>query len=188
MLLLHICCAPCFTYVRKALKIKGLEFTGYFYNPNIHPLREFLLRVETLKNFASITGDRVIFNFSYPYKEYINRLLAFEAEGKVRCIACYEERLSEVAKFAKMHGYRAFSTTLLLSPYQKHEFLVKIGNRIADENSLDFYYEDFRPGFKESIEIAKEHKLYLQNYCGCIFSEYERNERKLKGLKDATRA
>ncbi|MEM3396095.1 MAG: epoxyqueuosine reductase QueH [Thermoplasmata archaeon] len=185
MLLLHICCAPCFTYVRKVLREKNIEFTGYFYNPNINPLEEFLLRAETLKKFASQMGDKVIFNFSYPYRDYIARFLALENEGKIRCSACYEGRLRTAAKFAKKHDYRAFSTTLLLSPYQKHELLVETGKRIADEEGLDFYYEDFRPGFKESIELAKNYNLYRQNYCGCIFSEYERHEKKLKRLENA---
>lgn len=185
MLLLHICCAPCFTYVRKALKEKGVEFTGYFYNPNIHPLKEFLLRAETLKNFALQTGEKIIFNSSYPYRDYIARFLTSESNGELRCSACYEERLREVARFARVHQYKAFTTTLLLSPYQKHELLVEIGNRVADEQGVDFYYEDFRPGFKESIELAKKFNLYLQNYCGCIFSEYERYEKKLKGLENA---
>ncbi|MEM4292991.1 MAG: epoxyqueuosine reductase QueH [Thermoplasmata archaeon] len=185
MLLLHICCAPCFTYVRKVLKEKGIEFTGYFYNPNIHPLKEFLLRAETLKNFVFQTGDKVIFSSAYPYRDYIASFLALEKEGKVRCSACYEKRLREVARFARMHGYSAFSTTLLLSPYQNHELLVDVGNRIADELGVEFYYQDFRDGFKGSVELAKQYNLYRQNYCGCIFSEYERNEKKLKGLEDA---
>ncbi|MGB9636615.1 MAG: epoxyqueuosine reductase QueH [Thermoplasmata archaeon] len=187
MLLLHICCAPCFTYVRKALRAQSIEFTGYFYNPNIHPLKEYLLRAETLKNFVSATGEKVIFNTDYPAREFIISSITLEQEGKIRCSACYEKRLRATAIAARERGCRTYSTTLLLSPYQKHELLVEIGNRIADEESVDFYYEDFRHGFRESIEIARAKNLYLQNYCGCIFSEFEKNQKKLKRFENVVR-
>jgi len=83
-------------------------------------------------------------------------------------------RLGEAAKTASSLGFDAFTTTLLISPYQKHEMLVDAGEKAADEHGIGFYYEDFREGYSESRDIAKGLELYMQKYCGCIFSEKER--------------
>jgi len=83
-------------------------------------------------------------------------------------------RLSKTADFAKENGFNAFTTTLLISPYQDHAFIKEIGEKIAGERGLEFWYEDFRKGFKESQEEAKRCELYRQKYCGCVFSELER--------------
>ena len=184
LLLLHICCAPCFTYVGKKLKSDGVGFVGYFYNPNIHPLKEFLTRLDTLKTFTGQTGYRVIYNTAYPYREFIANAMKAEENGILRCRVCYENRLRVVARFARENGYTAFSTTLLLSPYQHHEVLRETAESVADDEGIEFYYADFREGFKESIELSRQYNLYRQNYCGCIFSEFERHEKKLRRLND----
>lgn len=51
-LLLHSCCAPCSGEVMEAILASGIEFTIYFYNPNIHPLKEYLIRKEENIRFA----------------------------------------------------------------------------------------------------------------------------------------
>lgn len=89
-----------------------------------------------------------------------------------RCVKyCYRVRLEQTAKYAKENGYDTFSTTLLISPYQNHEALKKIGNEMAQKYNLTFLYRDFRPGFREGQAEARELGLYMQKYCGCVFSE-----------------
>ena len=97
-----------------------------------------------------------------------------------RCTYCYTVRLNETAKYAIENGYDAFCTTLLISPYQNHEKIIEIGNKLAKQYGIKFYYYDFRPYFKEGQEKAREISLYMQKYCGCVFSEEERYEKKIE--------
>jgi len=168
-ILTHICCAPCFTYPHERLEEEGHEVTGFFYNPNIHPYQEYKSRKLALEKYA-----KVIYKDDYDIENYLHGAL----DAKDRCRFCYKMRLSETAKTAVRLGFEAFTTTLLISPYQKHEMLTEVGKNIADENGIGFYYEDFRKGYGESREMAKALELYMQKYCGCIFSEKERYLRK----------
>ncbi len=169
-ILVHICCAPCFTYPHKRLVEGGHEVTGFFYNPNIHPYSEYKNRMQSLEKYAELKGTRVIYKNDYDLERFLRG--ALDAED--RCRFCYTWRLGEAAKTASSLGFDAFTTTLLISPYQKHEMLVEAGEKAADEHGIGFYYEDFREGYRESRDIAKGLELYMQKYCGCIFSEKER--------------
>jgi len=91
-----------------------------------------------------------------------------------RCGYCIMLRLARTAEYASKNGFDGFTTTLLESKYQPHNYIKEIGTELAEQFDLEFYYEDFRQGWKESIKISKELNLYRQQYCGCIFSEYER--------------
>ena len=51
-LLLHSCCAPCSGEIIERLLYSRIRFSIFFYNPNIHPLREYELRKDENKNFA----------------------------------------------------------------------------------------------------------------------------------------
>jgi predicted adenine nucleotide alpha hydrolase (AANH) superfamily ATPase len=83
-------------------------------------------------------------------------------------------RLEQTAKFAAENGYEAFTTTLLISPYQNHELIVKVAEETAKRYEVRFLYRDFRPLFREGQDVAREKGFYMQKYCGCIFSEEER--------------
>jgi predicted adenine nucleotide alpha hydrolase (AANH) superfamily ATPase len=91
-----------------------------------------------------------------------------------RCGDCFRMRLEKTAAVAKEEGFDSFTTTLLISPYQKHELLKEMGEQIAEEQGIEFHYEDFRPGFRESHRLSRELDIYHQKYCGCIYSEWER--------------
>ncbi len=144
--------------------------TGFFYNPNIHPYLEYKNRMESLERYTEIKGIRVIYKNDYDIESYLRGALGAED----RCRFCYNARLTETARTACLLGFEAFTTTLLISPYQKHEVLARVGKKIADGYIIEFYYEDFRAGYRESRELAKAFTLYMQKYCGCIFSEKER--------------
>ena len=169
-ILVHICCAPCFTYPDKRLEDDGHDVTGFFYNPNIHPYSEFKNRRTSLEKYAKIKDAKIIYRNDYELERYLRGAL----EAKDRCVFCYTDRLGETAKTARSLGFDAFTSTLLISPYQKHEMLMEVGEEMADEYSIDFYYEDFRKGYKESRDLSRDLELYMQKYCGCIFSEKER--------------
>jgi predicted adenine nucleotide alpha hydrolase (AANH) superfamily ATPase len=169
-ILVHVCCAPCFTYLHKRLLEDGHDVVGFFYNPNIHPYLEYRNRLESLEKYAEIKGTKVIYKNDYDIEGYLRGALSVDE----RCKFCYTCRLTEAAKTAHLLGCDAFTTTLLISPFQKHEMLSRIGEKTADEYGIEFYYEDFREGYRESREIAKALELYMQKYCGCIFSEKER--------------
>jgi predicted adenine nucleotide alpha hydrolase (AANH) superfamily ATPase len=91
-----------------------------------------------------------------------------------RCTYCYTTRLDSTAMAAKEHGFDLFSTSILYSRYQKHDLTRRIGEEVAEKHGIPFYYEDFRPGWREGITESKEMGLYRQQYCGCIYSEKER--------------
>ena len=105
------------------------------------------------------------------------RYIVDDEDQKDRCQVCWWLRMVRCAKFAKEHSFDAFTTTLLGSPYQDHEVLKSICEDIAKECGIQFYYEDFRTGFKAAQEKAKNKGIYRQKYCGCLFSEKEGIER-----------
>ena len=101
---------------------------------------------------------------------------------------CYYSRLERTVKYAKENGYDAFTTTLLVSPYQKHELIIKIANELAKEYGVEFIYIDFREGFRIGQQMARDAGIYMQKYCGCIYSEYfdaldRENRKKQKAIK-----
>lgn len=176
-ILLHVCCGPCSIYPILSLTKQGHSFTLYNYNPNIHPYKEFKRRLATLREYAESMKYKLIVDKGYPLEECLRGMLE---EPTVRCAYCYRIRLESAARYAKENGYDAFSTTLLVSPYQKHDLIIQIANEAAQKYQIDFYYEDFREGYQEGVEISLRREMYRQPYCGCIFSERDRYEKKPK--------
>ncbi len=175
--LLHICCGPCALYPVKALREKSVEPLGFFFNPNIHPFKEFERRVEALETVSLKIGlDLVWDSQGYGLQEWLQALNGETRHG-IRCLACYGMRLEQTARMAGELGIKTISTTLLYSKYQLHSAIKEIGRRCAQKYGLDFHYEDFRSGWMEGINMAKDLEIYRQPYCGCIFSEYERYEK-----------
>ncbi len=179
-LLMHTCCAPCSVYCIDSLRNEGIEPVVYWFNPNIHPYTEYKMRRDTLKEYTKSIGVEAIFQENYGLREFCKNVIG---DLENRCTQyCYRARLEETAQYAKEHGFDAITTTLLVSPYQKHEELKKLGEEIAKKYQLEFVYRDFRVGFREGQAKARELGLYMQKYCGCIFSEeiryYNRNQAK----------
>ena len=175
-ILLHICCAPCAIFPVESLKKKGDRIAGFFYNPNIHPYAEYLKRKSEVEKYAKESGLNVTVS-DYDIENYFQHI-AYNEAIRNRCPVCWWLRLEKTAKFAKENGFDAFTTTLLGSPYQDHETVKGISEEIAKSLGLKFYYEDFRIGFKNAHDKAREKGIYCQNYCGCLFSEKERVEKK----------
>lgn len=170
-LLLHCCCGPCSVMPTALLREAGHELAAYFYNPNIHPYREYKKRRNAFREFME--AERISFAIDdlYDMEDFLRRVAE---QPSARCAACYEMRLRRAAEFAVREGFEGFSTTLLVSPYQKHELIRVTGEKLAAEYGIEFVYQDFRPWFRQGQDIARERGLYMQGYCGCIYSEKDR--------------
>ncbi len=175
--LLHTCCAPCVIYPYSRLKDQGNEVTAFFYNPNIHPFREFQKRLETLKDYSGKLHFPLIYDKKYDLTDYLRKIVFNEAE---RCSICYSLRLEETVLLAKERSFDAFTTTLLYSKYQRHDLITSWCNILSLRFNIPFIYEDFREGWHLGVARAKEFGMYRQSYCGCIFSEQERYDKSVK--------
>ncbi len=169
--LLHICCGPCSIFPVASLRKTGHEVLGFFFNPNIHPFKEFSRRLDTLREYAGSIELPLTVDGRYLLEDFLSAVMKAD---RLRCEICYEMRLHEAARQARLMGCEAFSTTLLVSPYQKHELIRKAGEAAGAAHGVEFLYEDFRPGWQEGVKISRAREMYRQPYCGCIFSEKER--------------
>lgn len=176
-LLLHTCCAPCSVYCIDTLRKEGIEPVLYWYNPNIHPYIEYKARRDCLKEYAKSINVQAIFEEEYGLDEFCKNVCN---NLKSRCVNyCYPVRLRKTFEYAKKNGYDTVSTTLLYSIYQNHEFIKSYMEKLSEEFGVAFLYRDFREGFWKGHEKAKELELYMQKYCGCIFSEEDRYQKKI---------
>lgn len=181
-LLMHSCCAPCSSYCIEYLS-KYFEITIFYYNPNIYPPKEYTHRVQEQKRLVSqmnVIHKVEVAEGTFEPKEFYEAVKGTEhiKEGGERCFKCYELRLRETAKEAKMGEFDYFTTTLSISPLKNAEKLNEIGENLADEYGIKYLNSDFKKknGYKRSIELSKEYNLYRQNYCGCVFSMKEKEE------------
>ena len=166
------------------LRQEGIEPTLYFYNPNIHPYMEYKARRDCLKKFAKTVNVNLIVENSYGLTEFCRQTV--DRLG-TRCEDyCYPTRIGQTVRYAANNGYDAFSTTLLVSPFQKHDKLKAVCEDFS-KLGVEFIYRDFRVGFKDGQQKAREMGLYMQKYCGCIFSEEERFETRIKHDRAWTR-
>ena len=171
-LLLHTCCAPCSVYCIDTLRKEGIEPTLYWYNPNIHPYIEYKSRRDCLREYAKMQEVQAIFEDEYGLDEFCK---AAVKDLNSRCVNyCYPVRMKKTFEYAKENGYDTVSTTLLYSIYQKHDYIKKLCEDLSKEYGIDFLYKDFRVGFWEGHNKSREIGLYMQKYCGCVFSEEDR--------------
>ncbi len=183
-LLLHVCCAPCSSYVLEYLS-QYFDITLHFYNPNISPASEYEYRAAELTRlvnemplFRPVTVDITPYDptpFTSISQGYENL-----PEGGERCTKCYQLRLEEAARTAADGHYDYFTTTLSISPLKDARRLNTIGRALAEQYGIPYLYSDFkkREGYKRSIELSAEHHLYRQDYCGCAFSKRDAEIRK----------
>jgi len=169
-LLLHICCAPCIAAPLRELRSQG-EVTGFFYNPNIHPLLEFRNRLRAVEVFGEQEKLPVIYHREYGLVDFLRRI---GPDTTDRCGTCYKMRIDATAAAAREGGFDAFTTSLLFSRHQQHERINTLAREAAEREGVEFHYADLRHLADESHAIAKKRSLYRQQYCGCIFSEYDR--------------
>lgn len=164
----------------RELQRQGHEVAGWFCNPNIHPLAEYLRRREGALQVAAAHGIPLLFprnTAEYDLTAWCREALA---PGTDRCAYCRESRFDAVAEAARTHGFAAFTSSLLYSRRQNHEGMREAGEKAAAAQGGAFLYQDFRPFWQEGIAASKELGIYRQQYCGCAFSEEERYARDLE--------
>ena len=170
-LLVHSCCAHCAAYTVDYWREQGYDASALWYNPNIHPYTEHQHRLEAMQSLAKTMNLPLITTEGYDIIDYFRGVVGHEAE---RCQFCFKLRLSKTAEIAKEKGFDAFTTTLLISPQQKHELIKEAGEEVGKETGVDFLYTDLRKRYSDSRHITKPMELYRQQYCGCVYSEWER--------------
>jgi epoxyqueuosine reductase len=180
-LLLHVCCGPCASASIPAFRARGATVTGFFFNPNIHPLLEYRRRLEGAREAAGLTGVGMVEDLAYDPAEWFERVAgggappaeSGQTDGS-RCARCISHRLDRTAAEAANRGCAAFSTTLSISPWQDHEAIQAGGREAAAKHGVEFVYEDLRLLYPESRRLSRQWGLYRQKYCGCLLSEWER--------------
>lgn len=175
---MHICCANCALYPIATVRQKKVDISGLWFNPNIYPAVEYKNRLNAVKKLEELWNINVKYTDCYGLNDYFNNdLIQISSNEGNRCKYCYMIRLEKTALVAKDMNFDAFTTTLLVSPYQKFDTIVEIGRIMQNQYSVEFYIEDFRKGFNEGKKMSRELNLYRQKYCGCRYSEIERNKR-----------
>lgn len=183
-LLLHTCCAPCSTAVIARLA-NFFKITVFYYNPNIEPYEEYLKRKEEQQRLLKIFPSKYPLSFldcDYENEKFheMAKGLEEEKERGPRCFKCYRLRLEKTALKAKENHFDYFGTSLTVSPYKNAQKLNEIGLGLAKEYGVSYLVSDFKKedGYRKSIMYSKEYQLYRQDYCGCIYSKKEREEKK----------
>lgn len=182
-LLLHVCCAPCSSHVLEILSHQ-FDITVYFYNPNITDKSEYEKRYMELERFISeapfATGVTAC-DGGYNPDIFIDMSKGMEElpEKGARCYKCYKLRMEEAARYAATNGYDVFTTSLSISPHKNAAWINEIGAMCQDKYGIDYMYSDFKKknGYARSIQLSKEYNLYRQDFCGCIYSKREREEK-----------
>ncbi len=175
-LFLHVCCAPCSSYVLEYLSAY-FRITVFYYNPNIYPAEEYLKRKAELNRLITempFANAVSVEDCDYTPDEFFAMARGLEhcAEGGERCFLCYDLRLRKTAERAKALGFDYFASTLSISPLKNAAKLNEIGLGLAEEYGVAWLPNDFKKceGYKRSIELSRQYGLYRQDYCGCVFS------------------
>lgn len=174
-ILVHQCCGPCSFYPFELLLKNQFDLTTFFYNPNIHPYTEFIIRLENAKTVNKLFNINGYFYRFYNINSFLKKL-----SNTNSCYYCYDMRLKVTAAFAKKNNFECFTTTLLYSKYQQHDDIKGIAQKYSHKYNIKFHYYDFREGWQKGIEKAKSNNIYMQKYCGCIFSEQKRFIKRIK--------
>ncbi len=184
--LMHSCCAPCSGPLIEKIHNSGIELTLFFYNPNIHPLKEYELRKDENKRFA----DKLkidFFDADYDVQEWFKRARGMENEPErgVRCTMCFDMRFQRTALYAYENNFKVITSSLGISRWKDMDQINNSGKNAA-KNYEDVVYWDYNwrkdGGSSRMYELAKEESFYKQEYCGCIYSLRDTNNwRKSKG-------
>ena len=170
-ILLHICCGPCAIVPIHALRSEGHEIDGAFVNPNIHPYQEYQRRLEAAHEVAEALDIELPFVDEYGLVPFLRAVVSRESE---RCSICYAMRLDRAGELAARGGYDAFTTTMLVSTQQGHEAVRQAGEDAASKHGVAFLYHDWRDRVMDGVRESKAMGHYRQQYCGCVYSEWER--------------
>ncbi len=158
-----------------AWRERGVEPVAWFHNPNIQPSVELERRTESMRRFSRATGVELVSedapDEAAAWQEWTAALGTMTPSE--RCASCLSLRLRAAAAAAALLGVPRFSTTLSVSPYQRHDLIAAAGQAAADEHGVTFVYLDLRDSFRQSYAESRRLDLYRQPYCGCAASKWE---------------
>jgi epoxyqueuosine reductase len=182
--LLHSCCAPCSGEVMEAMTASGIDYTIFFYNPNIHPKREYEIRKDENIRFAEKHGIAFI-DADYDADNWMARAkgLEMEPERGARCTMCFDMRFERTALYAHEHGFAVISSSLGISRWKDMNQINGSGERAAAKyDGLTYWTYNWRKGGGSArmIEISKREQFYQQEYCGCVYSLRDTNKHRLE--------
>ena len=191
-MLVQICCSVDSEYFVRRLRAEypNERILGYFYDPNIHPYSELLLRFTDVRRSCAHYGVEVICG---PYELDawfgVVKGLENEPEKGARCEKCFEMRFDATCKKAQEIGENTITTTLLMSPKKEHSQLVAAMEAACERYHLNFIAPDYRKngGSNEQFALARTRQLYHQNYCGCMFALNAARERNFELMSDISR-
>jgi predicted adenine nucleotide alpha hydrolase (AANH) superfamily ATPase len=171
-MLVHICCAVCWANTLEGLRAEfsDADLTGFWYNPNIHPLLEYRKRLKALQVFMERDRTPVIIENEYGLRKFCEEIHP-RYDAPARCAECYRLRLERTAEVAAERGIPAFTTTMITSSHQDHDLIRRVAEAAAERHAVEFVYRDLRQA-KAPEKLLKG--IYHQQYCGCVFSEYDR--------------
>lgn len=185
-LLLHSCCGPCSSYVLEYLS-QYFNIVVFYYNPNIYPEEEYFRRLKEQEDVIKEIDSKYkieLISGEFETKKFYDAIKGLEklGEGTERCFNCYSLRMREAAVLGEKINADFFTTTLSISPYKNADKINEIGNKLEEEYNIKHLPSDFKKkgGYQRSIAFSKEHNLYRQDYCGCVFSQREAEERRNK--------
>ena len=177
--LLHSCCAPCSGEVMEAMLASGVEYTIFFYNPNIHPLKEYELRKDENIRFAERFGIPFI-DADYDRDNWFTRARGMENEPErgIRCTMCFDMRFERTALYAHEHGFPVITSSLGISRWKDMRQITDSGiGAAAPYDDLTYWDYNWRKGggAARMVEISKREQFYQQEYCGCVYSLRDAN-------------
>ena len=178
-LLMHSCCAPCSGEVMEAIMASGIEFTIFFYNPNIHPRKEYELRKDENIRFAEEHNIPII-DADYDVDNWYERARGMEDEPErgIRCTMCFDMRFERTALYAYEHGFDTITSSLGISRWKNFAQINDCGERAAAKyEGISYWTHNWRKkgGSARMLEISKREKFYMQEYCGCAYSLRDTN-------------
>ena len=187
-LLLHSCCAPCSGDIILRLKESAIDFSIYFYNPNIHPEREYMIRKEENKKFA-LKHEISFIDADYDKDNWfeLTKGMEWEPERGKRCSACFDMRFIKTASHAQKNGFDVISSTLGISRWKDFNQINNSGVKAADQfDKISYWTFNWRKqdGSKNMLILSKNEEFYMQEYCGCVYSLRDTNIWRYKNKRE----
>lgn len=182
--MVHICCSSCFSYVYQLLKKENFAVTGFFYNPQVHGRAEYLRRKSDVEKFCKENGIKLIAP-EYDIQDFFQPIMPYQDKNSIkyitdkkrwktkRCQLCNLLVLTRTYNEAKALKMDYFVSTMLVSPYKDHDEIWNIGLELERNSGPLFFYQDFRKGYWNGRNYAKNHNMHIPNYCGCVYSSEE---------------
>lgn len=183
-ILVHICCSSCLSYVYQILDRENFDVTGFYYNPQVHGRAEYIRRKNDIENYCNENKIKLI-TPDYDVQEFFKPIMPYQDKTSIkyisdkkrwkmkRCQLCNSIIMTRAFDEAKARKIDYFTSTMLVSPYKDHDEIWNIGLELDQHKGPQFFYRDFRKGYWNGRNYAKNHKYAIPNYCGCVYSSEE---------------